>query len=208
MASLWYHFAKNVMKYFFKIFYRHQTLGKKGLYRGGAIIAPNHVSHLDPIAVGASWPRALHYFARDTLFDPPARGKLLRSIQVHPIARGEADIGSMKKILAYLKEGEQVVLFPEGTRSPNGELQEGQMGVAMLAIRADVPIIPVYVAGTYEIWGKGRKFPKLFGKVRTIIGNPIFPKEFAHLDKHQMRQAMIDATMKALHQMQKSGEPV
>ncbi len=185
-----YHVVVMIVNIVCRILYRHRLYGKENIPKGAAIIAPNHVSHLDPAIVGAFWPGKVRFFARDTLFKG-IMGWLLPKLQVYPIQREGADIKTMRQILRYLDEGEKVVLFPEGTRSPNGTLQKPQAGVAMLAQRAGVPIIPVYVAGTFEIMPPGTK-PKWSGCASTTIGKAIDPAAYSHLPKKEGQQAIME----------------
>jgi 1-acyl-sn-glycerol-3-phosphate acyltransferase len=194
-----YYFSVGTVNFLSRILYRHRLYGKKNIPKGPAVIAPNHVSHLDPAVIGAFWPGKVRFFARDTLFTG-FMGWLLPKLFVYPIQRGGADIKTMRQILAFLAEGEKVVLFPEGTRSSDGQLQKPQLGAAMLAHRAGVPIIPVYVAGTYDIMPPGTK-PKWSGRISTTIGKPIYPADYAHLPKKEAQQAMTDAWEKALNEM-------
>ncbi len=203
MASPFYLGVKYTVRGLFALFYRFRVIGKENVPKGGGIVAPNHVSHLDPMVIGCSWPEHVHFFARDTLWDKKWLGTLITALQTHPLVRGEADIAAMKKIVSLLKAGEQVVLFPEGTRSPDGQLQEGKSGVAMLAIRANVPILPAYIDGSHAIWDRHRSKPKLIGKMTLIIGKPIYPEEFAHLPKNEAREAMTARTMEVIAELKK-----
>lgn len=104
----------------------------------------------------------------------------------------------MKVILGVLKKKNKVIIFPEGIRSFNGELTEIKPGICMLAMRADVPIIPVYIKGTFEIWDRSRKFPKLFGRTLCIFGEPIYPEAFKEMDKKSAQEAMAREIKKSI----------
>ena len=118
-----YWISLNLARIVGRIFFRHRTLHRERLPEsGGALIVANHVSYLDPAAVGIAFRKPIHYLARKSLFKG-FLGWLLPRIQVLPVDRGKGDLGSMKRILGLLKDGQRVLMFPEGTRSPDGQLQ-------------------------------------------------------------------------------------
>ena len=160
------------------VLYRHRVEWKgvdPKKIKGAAIIAPNHVSYLDPQLVAASWPGDLSFFAGSRLFERPFLGFLLRMLCCHPVEKGK-ELAAMRTALGLLKEGKKVVLFPEGTRSNDGTLKPLRNGVAFLALQSRCPIIPCYVSGSYEMWPRSRKWPRLRGG-RTLcrFGKPILP---------------------------------
>ena len=177
----------------FKLFYHLKVTGTEKIPPGPAILAASHASHLDPPLVGVSCPEPVHFLARETLFRPPLSW-LINHLNAHSVSRGEADIASLKTILRLLSEGKKVVIFPEGTRTLDGELQEMKRGVAMLALKANCPIIPIYIAGTYAVWKKGQKRPKLRGRISCHFGDPIYPAEVEGLER-KARQEVLTKKM-------------
>jgi 1-acyl-sn-glycerol-3-phosphate acyltransferase len=150
---------------------------------GGLIVAPTHESYLDPLLVGAYVPRDLSFMARRSLFvKTDAKGERRRRLfsawgrwaGVIELDREGADRDALKKALAALEEGRAVLVFPEGTRSTDGEVQEFRAGVALMALRSGAPVLPISIEGTRRIWGKGMKRPR-FGKgpVRMMFGEPV-----------------------------------
>lgn len=202
--SIFYAICRALVKLWLKLAYRLKADGTEQATRSGMIVAPNHLSHLDPMVVGSCYKPHLHYFARDTLF-VGLWGKILRAVNVHPIVRGEADFGAMKEILALLKGGKPVVLFPEGKRSEDGRLQEGEVkpGMAMLAMRANCPILPVYVTGTFEVWPRWAKGPRMRGKVSCTFGSPLHPEAYKHLPKKEGQEALMEAWKEAMRTLEK-----
>jgi 1-acyl-sn-glycerol-3-phosphate acyltransferase len=150
---------------------------------GGLIVAPTHESYLDPLLVGAYVPRDLSFMARRTLFvkvdeKGERRRKLFsawgRWAGVIELDREGADRDALKKALAALEEGRAVLVFPEGTRSTDGEVQEFRAGVALMALRSGAPVLPISIDGTRRIWGKGMKRPRFgAGPVRMAFGDPV-----------------------------------
>lgn len=123
---------------------------------GGVIVASNHASYIDPPAVGACTyrTRMTHFMARDTLFKKGFMHWFLHKVGVIPLDREKGDIKAMKKSIALLKDGASVALFPEGTRSENGELQPAKPGIGFLVSKGQAPVVPVYVHGAYDAWSK------------------------------------------------------
>jgi 1-acyl-sn-glycerol-3-phosphate acyltransferase len=144
---------------------------------GAALLVSNHLSHLDVLVLGTLLPRPLNFVARSTLFFPPL-GWIIRSLGAFPIQRDGMGAQGLKETLRRLRAGGIVTLFPEGTRSPDGELGPLKQGIAVLAARARVPIIPAAVVGTFEAWPRSRSFPRRH-PIRVHYGRPIAPEEIA-----------------------------
>lgn len=142
---------------------------------GGVIIASNHASYLDPPAVGASSRRMrmTHFMARDTLFKKGFMNWFLHRVGVIPLDRDKGDLKAMKTAIQLLRDGACVALFPEGTRSEDGELQPPKPGVGFLVAKGEAPVVPVYVHGSYEAWSKHsgglkrKPITVIFGKLIT-----------------------------------------
>ena len=162
---------------------------------GAAIVAPNHVSYLDPQLVAASWPEDLHFFAGKRLFKKKVMRWILHNLYCHPVEKGK-ELATIRTAIELLKQGNKVVVFPEGTRSEDGTLQPLRSGVAFLAYQSQCPIIPCYVAGSYEAWPKARKRPRLWGvQTSCRFGRPIWPKDDQGntLSKEALNEALQQA---------------
>ncbi len=138
------------------------------------------MSFLDVFFLGIPLRRPLNYVARSTLF-LPVLGMLIRSVGGFPIQREGIGASGMKETLKRLKAGGIVTLFPEGTRSPDGELGPLKPGIAVLAARVGVPVVPAAIAGLHESWPRSRPVP-VPHPVRIHYGPPIMPHELAGLD--------------------------
>lgn len=160
----------------FKLFFALRIKGRENIPKtGGVLILANHTSFLDPPLIGCTSPRHIKFMARSTLFEVPLFGRLITILGAFPIKRGQADRGALKKTLKLLEEGEVVLVFPEGTRSQNGRLQEGRPGAGMLAFSAaekGANIIPAKVIGSFKAYPKGASFPRPT-KIEVIYGEPI-----------------------------------
>lgn len=186
----------------FRLFYRHKVYGMEHFIRGSAIIAPNHTSYLDPPIASISWPEEVHFLARESLFKPFLFGPFIRALNAHPVSGDVTDISIFKTIISVLKEGKQLILFPEGERT-EGELGEIKPGIGMLAMRSKAAIIPTYIHGAYEIWGRERKLPKLFGRTVCIFGTPIHWETFANLEKKEAQEKIATKVAESILALKK-----
>lgn len=191
----------------FKLLYRHKVYGLEHCIRGPGIITPNHASFLDPPLVAISWPEEVHFLARDYLFKPKLFGPFIRALNAHPVSGDVGDVSVFKTIIDLLKEGKQLILFPEGERT-DGQLAAIKPGIGMLVMRSKAAIIPTYIDGTSKIWGRKQKFPKLLGKTVCVFGSPILAESFAHLEKREAYDQIAQTLSKsilALKQWYESG---
>lgn len=196
-------FAIFVVRSFLKIFYKHKVYGIEHLPKGAGIIASNHVSFLDPPIIGVSCPLEIHILARDSLFKPPIFGWLIRKLNAHPVVRGKGNSAAFRKTCELIEKGYKVLIFPEGTRSKDGELQKGQLGLGMLVKRTGCVVIPAYIHGSYDVWSVHRSVPALRGQTACVFGTPL---DFSFLlasegDKKSVHQEMADRTMQAIEQL-------
>ena len=172
----WYRFWWSCFRVYFRLYHRGRIYHRERLPRtGGIILAPNHVSFLDPPFVGLTCNRAVTYFARDTLFRNPLAKAWLRSWNAVPIKREGGDIGAMRLTLRLLAEGKAVMIFPEGTRSQDGQLQPARSGIGMVAARAKVPVVPVRLFGTAQAMPRGKSLPRP-ARVTVVFGEPFVPE--------------------------------
>ena len=182
--------------------YDGESFGMQNIPKeGGFLIACNHASFFDPAFAGGCISRPIYYFARKSLFKG-FLGWLLPRVHVIPVDRGEADFGAFKQVLTLLKKGKGVMVFPEGTRSPDGVLQFAKKGIGMMACKTGVPVVPTRIFGSYEIWGRQRKVPALTGSVKVVFGSPLMPQEidpgeFAE-DRYQVAANRIMAAIAAI----------
>jgi 1-acyl-sn-glycerol-3-phosphate acyltransferase len=127
---------------------------------GPVVLAANHASILDPPAIGAALKRALNYLARDTLFSVPVLGWLLRLWEVVPVDRDGGGAAGLRAIFDRLRLGGAILLFPEGTRTPDGKLQPVRAGLGLVVIKSTAPVVPVRVFGTFEAYGRRARLPR------------------------------------------------
>lgn len=168
--------------------------------RGPALIIANHQSYLDPPIIGLAFNRQLVYLARKSLFRNPFFRKLIEGLNAVPIDQEGIGKDGLKIILDQLALGKAVVVFPEGTRTPNGAIQPLRPGIHLLIKRTAAPIIPIGIAGAYDAWPIWRKYPipsPLFlpSSPRTIglaVGQPLDPRLYADMPRDQAMIALQD----------------
>jgi len=145
----------------YAVYFRWKVIAPENVPRGGPVIlASNHSSFLDPMLVGAGIHREINYLARENLFRFPVLGWILHKWQAVPVNREGGGAKGLKAILDRLLAGGAIILFPEGTRSPDGKLQPARSGVGLTVIKSSAPVVPVRVFGTFEAFSRHMRFPK------------------------------------------------
>ena len=167
--SLHYSASRFVVGVFLGVLTGWKVAGRENVPRsGGLIVASNHVSFWDPPLVGSALPRELSFLAKEELFRPPLFGAVIQAYNAIPIRRGVADLSGMARAIEYLRQGRALLMFPEGSRMRDGALHPARPGVGMLAVNADVPILPVFVGGS----GHPGKWLVRAARVRIAFGAP------------------------------------
>ena len=152
----------------FRLFLRMEVFGRENIpEEGPVVIASNHLSLLDPPILGAAATRKIHFMAKSELFKPAWFGALIRKLGAFPVKRGEMDREAIKTGLTILKENKVLAVFPEGTRSKDGELGRAGGGAFMMGIKRKAKIVPAYIYGTDLSRHPG------WPKVRVIFGKPM-----------------------------------
>ena len=185
------------------------TLGfsfrSRGFYHmpktGPVLILANHESYLDPLGVGLAVRRRIWYLARKPLFKPPVLGPFLKSVGCVPVDQHGVAKEGLKTCIDLLQAGKPLLVFPEGRRSADGQMQEFKAGISLILKRAPVPIVPVGIAGAFEAFPMHATVPK-FGpifwpyngaSVAASVGKPIYPERYQSMDREEMLQFLFDA---------------
>lgn len=162
----------------FRFYFRWRVCNPERVPESGPVIlACNHASFLDPPLVGAGLKRPIHYLARASLFRFPIAAALLRSWEVVPVDRDGGTGRGLRAILDRLERGGAIILFPEGTRTLDGRLQPARAGIGLVVVQSAAPVVPVRVFGTYDAYGKHRRWPRP-RQVTVKYGRPL---DFASL---------------------------
>lgn len=156
------------------LLHRIKVEGRENVPHSGCLVVSNHASYLDPTTVGWAVGREIFFLGRKTLFKPPILNWLLPMCNVIPIDRDGGESSGLRKIIRMLRSGDGVLLFPEGTRSPDGTIQKAEPGAGFVALKSGVPVLPTRVFGTFECLSRHQKRLR-FGPIRVVIGKPYLP---------------------------------
>ena len=180
--------------------YRVHHTERKAVLKGrkrGIIVAVNHASYLDPSIAGIIFWHRVWYLARRSLFDNAFFAWLIRAVCALPISREKLDLATLRSVKECLDSGRYVMLFPEGTRTENGELQPGQAGVGFFADKLKADILPIYIKGAFEAWPRGGKYH--FAKLDSIVGELVPYESWQNLPAGRERyQIMGDGIMEKI----------
>jgi 1-acyl-sn-glycerol-3-phosphate acyltransferase len=179
---LWYDFLRVFCRMTGVVVFGIRVRGREHVpATGGALVLSNHQSHLDPVLVGLATDRRLNYLARDTLFGFAPFRWLIKSLDAIPLDREGIGLGGLKETLKRLKRGELVLIFPEGTRTRDGEVGRFKPGFCALARRANVPLLPVGIDGAFDSWPRTQPLP-LPAMIHIQFGEPLAPEEIGRFD--------------------------
>lgn len=152
---------------FMKVFHPWRAVGVENIPEGAVLMCGNHTSLGDPLYVVCcmGWKRQTHVMAKDEIMKWPVIGWLLKKAGIFGVKRGKADVTALKEAMRVLRNGERLLLFPEGTRVKEGETSEAHTGAAMFATRTGAPLLPVYIAPQKRI----------FRRTTVVFGQPYSP---------------------------------
>ena len=168
-----YRFGRIVLCPTFRLLHRCRVEGLENVpAEGGALLVANHASWLDPPILGCALKRPVYFMAKAELFKMPFFSWALPRLNAFPVRRGENDRLAIQKAIELLKAGKVIGIFPEGTRTRTGELLPPRRGAGFIALKANVPVIPVGIVGTYRAVRWRGLFPR-FSRVVVRIGEPI-----------------------------------
>lgn len=172
--------------------------------QGPVILAANHASILDPPLVAAGFRRMVNFLGRNTLFDIPVFGAMLRSWRVVPVDREGGGGPGLRAILNRLLDGGIILLFPEGTRSADGQLRPAKPGIGLTVIKSSAPVVPVRVFGTLEALGRNMVLPRP-RRVCVKYGQPIdfssLRAEAKTCSKDRLKQIYLEAAERIMKEI-------
>jgi 1-acyl-sn-glycerol-3-phosphate acyltransferase len=182
------------------LFFGLKVYGLKNVPReGGVVLASNHQSNLDPILIAVRLRRPVSFMAKSELFENPYFGWLIRSLHAFPVRQGQGDLAAIRQTLQRLEEGYALNVYPEGHRTLDGEMLPLQRGIALILKKADVPVIPVAIDGSFQAWPKGRKFPRAH-QIKLIYGKSIHFKGMHADDILELLHSTLGSLLKELRE--------
>lgn len=160
-----YIFARMVAAVIYTLIFRTKARGLENFPQDeNCIILANHISGWDPITVARYYRVSeIHFMAKEDLYKIPVLRTLLKWLHAFRVNRGESDMSAMREAMQVLKDGHVLGIFPEGHRQHENRMQHIETGVAVMAIKSTVPVVPVMITGRY----------RFFGRVRMVVGKPI-----------------------------------
>ena len=200
LKTFWYWLTSTSIWITAKLIFGLRTHNRHAVPMSGpVVILSNHQSHLDPPLVGGATRRQLSYLARDTLFKG-ALGPLIRSYDAVPVDREGTGLAGIRATLKRLKQGGAVLLFPEGTRTEDGSLQELKPGFIALVRRSKATVIPLGMDGPFDAWPRGAKFPKPFRRIAMHYGEPINPEEVSQINDDELLALVANRISESIRQ--------
>jgi 1-acyl-sn-glycerol-3-phosphate acyltransferase len=197
--NIFYNLAKLLARVFFSMRVIHP---ERMVESGPLIIAVNHSSFFDPPLAGICSRRGVFYLARKTLLKWPFFGPLFPAMNVIPVERDGNDMSALREVIKKIKEGNAVLLFPEGTRSPDGRLQPARAGIGLVIAKTGAPVLPMRIFGAYEAFPKNAKSLRS-SQITVVLGEPIRftsdEMENTSRDSYQLLSNRVMDAIAALH---------
>jgi 1-acyl-sn-glycerol-3-phosphate acyltransferase len=200
LSDAWYDFNYSAIWVGFQFGWSYRSEGFRYVpQRGPVLVVSNHQSFVDPLLVGLGVRRRFTYLARKTLFRNPVFGGYLRSVRCVPVDQEGVAKEGLKAVLQKLKDGNAVLIFPEGERTPTGQMLPLRPGVHLLIKRGMCPVLPVGLAGAFESYPRSAKLPVLSpifmpatkGTVAAVVGKPLDPKKLADMPREDLLQLLF-----------------
>ena len=184
---------------FCKFYFRLSAKGLENIPKTGPVLlVSNHASYIDPFLDGVMLRRPIHFMARSDLWNVKLLAWWIPKVHGIPIRRTGFDRKALQVTFDYLKNGEIILIYPEGTRSFDGNLKPGMPGVGMIAYQAKVPVIPIYISGSFAAYPRNVKFPKP-KKITVFYGPPLdLQAEFNLPDEKETYIAIVSKIMDAI----------
>ena len=171
----------------------YRVVGRENMPSSGPVLVlSNHQSTLDPLLVGLMFDRQLQYLAKKSLFHNPVLRFIIESVGTIPIDRDRGGLEGLRTIIGRLKEGRAVVLFPEGTRSRDGQLLPVKAGFIAAARRSRATLVPVAIVGAHEVMRQGRWLPRRT-PLAGAVGEPIPFELYTQWDDRQLTEHVAAA---------------
>lgn len=197
----WVYLCQFSVYVFFKTFFRIKHIGARNIPRSGpTMMVANHQSFFDPPAIGCGYYGVTSCLARKSLFKSKLFAALISSIDTIPLETEGLGYQGIKETMRRLKNGEAILIFPEGQRSFDGELCEFTTGYANIASKAKATLVPIAISGAFEVFPRTKKYPTFFGpRVVVEYGAPIPPEEYAGLSVDEIN-ALVRGRIETMYE--------
>jgi 1-acyl-sn-glycerol-3-phosphate acyltransferase len=193
--SQFYRGAQVIAQILTRLLFDLRVLGSENIPRhGGVLIVSNHQSYLDPVVLGAFLDRPLNFVGKSELFSHPLGAWFIRNLNALPLRLDRVDVGAIKETIHRLQQGQMLNLYPEGARSPDGQVHSFKKGAALIIRRAKVPVIPAVIVGGYEAWSMHRSIWQTW-PIRVKFGPPM---NLDHMESHDLITAAIEAEVRRI----------
>lgn len=203
---MFYGFVRTLLVILVKLLYRYKIVGRENIpKKGPVIIAANHKSYLDPIMIAlAVQGRQVNFMGKDSLFKIPVLSTIIKWLNTFPVKRGTADKAAIAHSLKLLKNGEVLLIFPEGTRIRNGGLGKPYPGVTAIALKTGAPIVPIGIIGTDKVVPNGSKTLR-FPKITVRVGKPINVEKIAATERKEKEEELTSKMMEEIRKLVTGG---
>jgi len=199
----WYRFGYITAQIIGKTLFSFKVVHRERIIEtGGAILAMNHESYLDPPLAGIACHRELYYLARKTLLQWPILGPIMPKVNVIPVDQERADMSALKTVIKIVRAGQATIIFPEGSRTLDGKLQPAQPGLGLIIAKTLAPVVPMRIFGAHEAFPRGGK-PKLFTPITLVVGEPMhFTKDDLVGEGRELYQRLSERVMERIAAIQ------
>ena len=191
---MWYKFCRAVLRFLYRLLFRFSAKGIEHVpSTGGVVLCSNHISLLDPPALGILLERKVCFMAKQELFDIPVFGTIIKGLGAFPVKRGGVGKETIRTAFKLLQDGGIMGIFPEGTRNTSGDVA-AKKGAAMIALKSGAAVVPVAVCGKYQ----------LFRKTYVVYGPPIDMSDLLERKEHNMLEQATERIMEHIHALMKN----
>src|SRR5882724_9838666 len=199
----WYRFCYRTSQVIAKTLFSFKVVHRERIVEeGGAILAMNHESYLDPPLAGIACRRELYYLARKNLREWPILGPTLPALNVIPVDQERADMSALKTVIKLVRAGHATVIFPEGSRTLDGELQPAQPGLGLVIAKTLAPVVPMRIFGAHKAFPREGK-PRPFTPITLVVGEPMyFTKDDLVGEGRELYQRLSERVMERIAAIQ------
>lgn len=202
----WYRFGYELSRFLGRVCFHYRVVHPERMIQTGPVIlAMNHQSYLDPPLAGIACHRDIYFLARKTLLNIPVFGKILPKLNVIPVDQEGNDRSALKAMIRILRAGQGTLVFPEGGRTLDGELQPAQPGLGFIVAKTLAPVVPLRIFGAYEALPRGSARLH-FHPITVVVGEPIyFTKEDVAGGGKELYQQLSERVMEAIAKLSIDG---